>query len=190
MRCIRPGPRAVALWMVAPALVLASCIPSPAAAPSQPGTQDSGPQQCTNIQVSALGSEEAPDFAGYGFPRVAATQGFVPGAESTINAPNITLTLPADMYTEPLIFELLVSDPEPWQACVPAGQVVIAPYAYRVRESATNKPVGRFDKPVADQAPNRGNQLFGNFGGGAEPQSAQRNGEARLVCDSPWGLVL
>lgn len=149
MRGIRPGPRAVAIWIVAPALILASCTPPPSAAPSQAGTQDSGPLRCTNIQVSALGSEDAPDFAGYGFPRVAATQAFVPGVESTINATNITLTLPANMYTEPLIFELLVSDPESWQACMPAGQLVIAPYAYRARESVTSKPVGRFDNPVS-----------------------------------------
>jgi hypothetical protein len=99
-------------------------------------------------QTGAETASDAPDFAAFGFPRVAAKQRFTPAQETTIAAEGLTLTLPADLYTEPLDFELLLGDEQAWQACAPSDQVVIAPYAYRATDPATGKRVGRFDKPV------------------------------------------
>ncbi len=140
--------RATSLCIVATALFLVSCAAyGSAPTASQSGASDA-PLPCASVKVSRLGSEDAPDFAGYGYPRVAATHPYVPGQQSTVTVPNIVLTLPADMYTEPLEFELLVSDLDAWQACVPSNQVALAPYAFRVKEANGGKPVGRFDKPA------------------------------------------
>lgn len=89
-----------------------------------------------------------PDFALYGFPQVAARQRFTPGSATTVSASGITVSLPSDLYTSPLEFELLTGDASVWQPCVEADQVVIVPYAYRVTDPATGQRVGRFDKPV------------------------------------------
>jgi hypothetical protein len=89
-----------------------------------------------------------PDFALYGFARVAATERFTPGQEQRVSAGSIVVTLPSDFYTDPLQFELLLGDESGWQRCVPENLVVLAPYAYRVTDAATGSRVGRFDKPV------------------------------------------
>jgi hypothetical protein len=90
-----------------------------------------------------------PDFGLYGFPRVAATEQFTPGSELQIRSGPISLTVPPDLYTDPLRFELLVGDEPSWQRCVAEDRVVVAPYAFRITDPATGNRVGRIDKPVA-----------------------------------------
>ncbi len=95
---------------------------------------------------AASGGE--PDFALYGFPRVAASEQFTPGRELQIRTGPILLTIPPDFYTDPVRFDLLVGDEAVWQRCVPENRTVVAPYAIRITDPSGNR-VGRFDKPVA-----------------------------------------
>jgi hypothetical protein len=141
---------AVALFvLVGVTALLASC----ARSGTQSGGQTLEKVTCptgvaaTSAPAGAASGGE-PDFALYGFPRVAATERFTPGREQRVSAGSITVTLPGDFYTDPLQFELLVGDEQVWQGCVPDTQVVIAPYAYRVSDPAAGNRVGRFDKPV------------------------------------------
>ncbi|MBI4212922.1 MAG: hypothetical protein HY534_01305, partial [Chloroflexi bacterium] len=80
--------------------------------------------------------------------RVAAVGRFVPGQTTTVSAAGISVTLPSNFHTEQLDFELLLGNAADWQPCVGSDRVVVAPYAYRVRETATGRAVGRFDNPV------------------------------------------
>lgn len=134
------------LPMLAATLLLGCASPNRTAAPMGDVRAD-----CGGAGGSAAGSpagEEA-DFALHGFPRVAVSQRFTPGVESSISASAITLVMPADMYTEPLDFELLVGEEMAWVPCVEDKLAVVAPYAYRVTEPTTGKRIGRFDKPVS-----------------------------------------
>ncbi len=133
-------------------LVLAACTPSGGSS----GGSASGPSRLTcpsgvageGAPAGAAAGTE-PDFALYGFPRVAATEQFTPGRELRIRAERIEVTIPPDFYTDTLRFELLVGDEQVWQRCVPENLVVVAPYAYRVTDPASGNRVGRYDKPVA-----------------------------------------
>ena len=75
-----------------------------------------------------------PDFALYGFPRVAATEQFTPGRELQVRADRLLLTIPPDFYTDPVRFELLVGEEGAWQRCVPENRTVVAPYAFRTTD--------------------------------------------------------
>ena len=138
MRLISMAPSALALA----ALALSACAPA--------RTESAlGPVQCPGISV--VGNDPAgndPDFTRYGFPRVAATVRFIPGQPTTISADPLTVALPGDLYTEPLDFELLTGSASDWQPCVGNDHLVLAPYAYRVKEVATGRLVSRFDKPA------------------------------------------
>jgi hypothetical protein len=125
------------------ALLATGCAPGRASSASQ-----AGPAPCSGIPVPSQDGGDDPDFGRYGFPQVAATRHFTPGQAQQIQFRGLTLTLPADLYTDPLDFELLVSDPAPWQACLGEQFLVLMPYAYRVRNSATGNLLGRFDQPV------------------------------------------
>src|SRR5581483_9247126 len=57
------------------------------------------------------------------------------------------IRLPADLYTDPLQFQLLVGDESVWQSCVGAQRRVFYPYAFRTID-ASGKRVGRWDKPI------------------------------------------
>lgn len=131
-------------------LVLAGLLAACATAQPGPGPE---PVPCPAAQAALAPSAPAkasgePDFALYGFPRVAATYRFTPGRKGTISAEGIVVTLPPDLYTEPLEFELLLGQAASWQPCAPSDQVVLAPYAYRAVDPATGDRVGRFDKPA------------------------------------------
>lgn len=118
--------------------------PAPqAGAPSVPVASQ---VRCSKEQPATATGE--PDLTLYGYPTVAAKARFTPGTPGAIAAGGIRLALPADLYTSPLDFELLIGDAGVWQPCVEANQLVIAPYAYRVTDPATGQRVGRFDKPV------------------------------------------
>lgn len=119
--------------------------------PEQPTTLT-----CAQVPATAPDAGEAdPDFTQYGFKTVAAKAQFTPGSDLTVkvssyqNFPgNVTVSLPKDLYTQPLTFEVLVSDEASWSACARPGEKAILPYAYRVTDPATGKLVGRFDKPA------------------------------------------
>jgi hypothetical protein len=112
-----------------------------------PRTGDDTSIPCRTVQVASSAPEQIPDdpdFELFGFPRVAGRVSYTPGQATTLTSGPITVSLPANLYTEPLDFELLISEEGPWQSCLGNDRVVI----YRVRERASGKLVGRFDNPA------------------------------------------
>lgn len=133
------------------ALLLLSACGQPSGGSTATGAaspRPEGPLQCVTVAVPSDSGGDEPDLTQYGYPQVAATHRFTPGQSSTVAMGAIVLSLPPDLYTDPLEFELLIGDSAPWQSCIGDQDTVMAPYAYRVRDPATGKRVGRFDKPV------------------------------------------
>jgi hypothetical protein len=92
-----------------------------------------------------------PDFTQFGFPQVAASVTFTPGQAATLTAGNQQVVLPADFISKTVRFELLTGDPsffQPLLASDDQGRPILAAWAFRVTDVATNQRVGRFDKPV------------------------------------------
>jgi hypothetical protein len=135
--------------LIGAALLLASCTPRGAGSDGQRLSKITCPDGVAAAGAPAGAPSGEPDFASYGFARVAATERFTPGQEQRVSAGPIVVTVPADFYTDPVQFELLLGDEQSWQRCVPENLVVIAPYAYRVTDPANGSRIGRFDKPVS-----------------------------------------
>jgi hypothetical protein len=131
--------------LAAALLITAAC-----SAPAGQAASDPSEIKCPSAPVASGAPDPAPDdpdFSLYGFPRVAATQHFTPGQSVTVSSGPVTVTLPADMYTQPLEFELLLGSVSDWQPCLGNDRIVIAPYAYRATDPSTHQLVGRFDNP-------------------------------------------
>ena len=110
---------------------------------------------CTVLALAGAGragAQTAPaDFTQFGFPTVAATVMFTPGTAATLTAGTQQVILPADFLSKPVKFELLTGDPaffQPLLAADDRSRPIVAVWAFRVTDVATNQLVGKFDKPV------------------------------------------
>src|SRR5690349_23582767 len=100
---------------------------------------------------AAAQATQPPDFTQFGFPQVAASVTFTPGQAATLTAGNQQVVLPADFISKTVTFELLTGDPtffQPLLASDDQARPIVAAWAFRVTDPATNQRVGRFDKPV------------------------------------------
>jgi hypothetical protein len=91
------------------------------------------------------------DFTQFGYPTVAASVTFTPGQAATLTAGNQQVVLPADFISKTVTFELLTGDPSFFKPLLESddqARPIVAAWAFRVTDPATNQRVGRFDKPV------------------------------------------
>jgi hypothetical protein len=108
------------------------------------------------LAIAGAGREAAQatgpaDFTQFGYPTVAASVTFTPGQAATLTAGNQQVVLPADFISKTVTFELLTGDASYWQPLLESddqGRPILAAWAFRVTDVATNQRVGRFDKPV------------------------------------------
>ncbi|MCL8209328.1 MAG: hypothetical protein K6V97_14860 [Actinomycetia bacterium] len=98
--------------------------------------------------AAAAWAQTVPDLSQDGFPTVAAQQTVSPNQAATVTAGDITIRIPAGTFSTPVQFELLEGSNATWQAKAPAGQKVIANFAFKVVNSETGELVGTFAKPV------------------------------------------
>jgi hypothetical protein len=89
-----------------------------------------------------------PDFTQHGFAQVVAQKSIQPGQAATLTAGDITVQVPAGAFATPVQFDLLEGSNAAWQAKAPAGQTVIANFAFKVVNPANGQLVGTFQKPV------------------------------------------
>jgi hypothetical protein len=100
---------------------------------------------------AAAQATQPPDLAQFGYPTVAASVTFTPGQAATLKAGSQQVVLPADFISKTVTFELLTGDPSfftPLLESDDQGRPIVAAWAFRVTDPATNQRVGRFDKPV------------------------------------------
>jgi hypothetical protein len=112
-----------------------------------------------------LTAQQAPgaDLTAFGYPDVLATVDLWPGQSTYITVPDqvrnedvieersvglMTIRIPADAFTHPVRFEVLSNRDAAWNSQVPAGQTVVANFAYRVTDLITNMPVLQFAAPL------------------------------------------
>jgi hypothetical protein len=92
-----------------------------------------------------------PDFTQFGYPHVAGSVMFTPGTAATLTAGNQQVVLPADFISKTVMFELLTGDAgffTPLLESDDQARPIVAAWAFRVTDPATNQRVARFDKPV------------------------------------------
>ncbi len=89
---------------------------------------------------------QVPDFTQHGFPQVVASTTLAMGAAGSLSYGGMTVQIPAGAFDCAVKFELLQGPIATFQA--PAGQNVIADFAFRVIETATGRLIGTFQKPV------------------------------------------
>ncbi len=89
------------------------------------------------------------DLALFGFPTVAASQTVQPNQSVTLTSGGQSVTIPVGAYSVPVRFDLLVSDNLEWQKTLEdSSDKVVATFAFRVRDAATNNLIGRASKPL------------------------------------------
>lgn len=88
------------------------------------------------------------NLALYGFPTVVASQTIQPDQTVTITAGDQSVTIPAGAYAVPVRFDLLVGDNADWQKILNRSDTVVATFAFRVTDLATNNLIGRATKPL------------------------------------------
>jgi hypothetical protein len=89
----------------------------------------------------------APDFGRLGFPTVAGTATFTPGAATSVSGGGMTVNLAADFAKDPAKFELLTGSPSTF-ASAAGGRSVIAAWAFRVTDTTTNQLLSSFGSPA------------------------------------------
>jgi hypothetical protein len=87
-----------------------------------------------------------PDFTQHGFPQVVASTSLAMGAAGSVSYGGMTVQIPAGAFNCAVKFELLQGPVSGFQA--PAGQNVIADFAFQVIDTATGRLIGKFQKPV------------------------------------------
>lgn len=83
-----------------------------------------------------------------GFPQVAASTALTPGTATVLRSGEITVHIPAGAIGVPATFELLTGSAASWASYAPAGQRVVAAFAFRVVDTTTRSLVTSFAKPV------------------------------------------
>lgn len=90
----------------------------------------------------------APDFTQFGFPTVVASVTLQPGQGATVGSGQVQAVIPPNAFSHPVKFELLQGSNATFQAIAPAGQVVVANFAFRVTDLTTGQLIGKFSAPV------------------------------------------
>lgn len=89
------------------------------------------------------------DLALFGFPTVAISQTVQPDQSVTLTTGGQSLTIPAGAYAVPVRFDFLTGDNAKWQKTLDdSSDTVVTNFAFRVTDIATNKLIGRSDKPL------------------------------------------
>jgi hypothetical protein len=89
-----------------------------------------------------------PDWFTMGFGTILDTEDFTPGTALTITADPYTIEIPADAFSQPVVFELLSGNVADFTANAPSGEKPVLAFAFRVTDQGTGALIGTFDKPV------------------------------------------
>jgi predicted lipoprotein with Yx(FWY)xxD motif len=87
------------------------------------------------------------DWMGHGFATVLATQTITATTPITITSSPYSIQVPANAFSENVIFNLLQGDPANYQSKVPSGETPILAFAFGVK-NAQGQLMGKFDNPV------------------------------------------
>jgi hypothetical protein len=90
----------------------------------------------------------APDWFTMGFGTILDTEDFTPGTALTITAGPYTIDVPADAFSQPVVFEVLSGNPTDFAANAPSGEKPVLAFAFRVTDQGTGALVTKFDNPV------------------------------------------
>jgi hypothetical protein len=90
----------------------------------------------------------APDWFTMGFGTILDTEDFTPGTALTITAGPYTVDVPADAFSQPVVFEVLSGNPTDFAANAPSGEQPVLAFAFRVTDQGTGALITKFDKPV------------------------------------------
>ena len=93
-------------------------------------------------------SPQVPDFTQYGFPQVVAQTTLAAGAAGSLSYGGLSVQIPAGAFSDPVQFELLEGPTTNFQKGAPAGQTVVADFAFKVVDQTTGALLGTFQKPV------------------------------------------
>ncbi len=113
-------------------MVLLAACSKKSTMPTQPNSSSSG---VTN-------------WAKYGFPTVLASVKITPGIPDTLTSGHYTFTIPGDVFTAPVQFELLGGDTTTFAAHAPAGEKPILAFAFKVTDVKTDTLVGEFQNAL------------------------------------------
>jgi hypothetical protein len=104
----------------------------------------------TEAAMAAPTTEAAavPDWATMGFTNILAMKDFTPGTALTITADPYTVAIPADAFSQPVVFEVLSGDVTALADKAPSGETPVLAFAFRVSDKQTGALIGTFDKPV------------------------------------------
>jgi hypothetical protein len=89
-----------------------------------------------------------PDWFTMGFTTILGTEDFTPGTALTITADPYTIEIPANAFSQPVVFEVLSSDVAAFTAKAPSGEKPVLAFAFRVTDMQTGALIGKFDNPV------------------------------------------
>lgn len=125
------------------ALAAAAALLGAACGGTAPPSSGSAPPQSASPSAALPAGMTA-----YGFSQVAASVSFSPGTAAHLQGGNVTVTVPANALSAPATFQLLLGDTAYWQTLAPAGQTVVAAFAFRVVDSASGAEITKFQAPV------------------------------------------
>src|SRR5947208_2960941 len=94
----------------------------------------------------ASAQSKVPDMTQFGYSQVGGSVTFTPGTSATVTAGNQQVVLPADFISKTVTFELLLGNTSSFGTMLTgddAGRPVVAAFAFRVTDVATNQLVGR-----------------------------------------------
>lgn len=89
-----------------------------------------------------------PGLTKFGYPTVKSSTTLSPGKGTKVHSGHLTVLIPKGAVSTGATFELLEGSDSYWQAHVPAGQKVVANFAFRVVSTSTNKLITAFRKPI------------------------------------------
>jgi len=106
---------------------------------------------------SGSGSAKPPaGLAAFGYSTVAASTTVKSGGSTTLHSGDLTVLVPAHALPAGARFDLLTGSNSYWKSYAPAGQKVLAAFAFRVIDKATNHLIVKFDAPVVVKVTNSG----------------------------------
>jgi hypothetical protein len=105
--------------------------------------------------ASACGSSSSSSAAklpagltAFGYSHVAASQIVPPSSAVTLHGGDVTMAVPAGAISTKARVELLEGSTTYWQQYAPTGQKVVAAFAFRVVDTATNQLITKFPEPI------------------------------------------
>ncbi|TFU17763.1 hypothetical protein [Thermus tengchongensis] len=97
----------------------------------------------------AWAQAQPPDPAQFGFPQVKASLIVQPWDYLRLGLGSMVLTVPSGAFgQDPVRLEILLGDPNQWQAYAPKGQKVLLAFALRVTNLRTGERILRFVQPL------------------------------------------